>query len=81
MRVYRRISMRVLLARVSILSVCVLAVSAAPARGQSPTLTSVPSEAFLRSRPGTLRRKLPTRLAAQPNWNRCRPRSIDWKCA
>ena len=33
--------MRVLLARVSILSVCVLAVSAAPARGQSPTLTSV----------------------------------------
>ena len=34
--------MRVLLARVSILSVCVLAVSAAPARGQSPTLTSVP---------------------------------------
>ena len=33
--------MRVLLARVSILSVCVLAVLAAPARGQSPTLTSV----------------------------------------
>ena len=37
--------MRVLLARVSILSVCVLAVSAAPARGQSPTLTSVSSRA------------------------------------
>ncbi len=35
-------SMRVLLARVSILSVCVLAVSAAPARGQSTTLTSMP---------------------------------------
>ena len=34
--------MRVLLARLSILSVCVLAVSAAPARGQSPTLTSAP---------------------------------------
>ena len=33
--------MRVLLARVSILSVCALAVSAVPARGQSPTLTSV----------------------------------------
>jgi len=35
--------MRVLLARVSILSVCVLALSAAPARGQSPNLTSVSS--------------------------------------
>jgi hypothetical protein len=34
--------MRALLARVSLLSVCVLAVSAAPARGQSPTLTRVP---------------------------------------
>ena len=34
--------MRVLLTRISILSVCVLAVSAAPARGQSPTLASVP---------------------------------------
>ena len=44
MSVHRRISMRVLLARVSILSVCVLAVSAAPARGQSPTLTSATAE-------------------------------------
>ena len=35
-------SVRVFLARVSILSVCILAVSATPARGQSPTLTSVP---------------------------------------
>ncbi len=35
-------SMRVLLARAFILLVCVLAVSAAPARGQSPTRTSVP---------------------------------------
>ena len=35
--------MRVLLARVSILSVFVLAVSAVPARGQSPNLTSVSS--------------------------------------
>ena len=34
--------MRVLLARLSILSVCVLAVSAEPARGQSPGLTSAP---------------------------------------
>ena len=41
-RQLRRISVRVLLARVSILSVCVFAVAAAPARGQSPTLTSVP---------------------------------------
>ena len=41
MSVHRRVSIRVLLARVSILSVCVLAVSAAgPARGQSPNLTS-----------------------------------------
>jgi len=36
----RENSVRVLLARVSILSVCVLAVSAVPARGQSPNLTS-----------------------------------------
>ena len=35
--------MSVLLARVSILSVCVLAHSAAPARGQAPNLTSVSS--------------------------------------
>lgn len=42
MRVHRRISMGVLLARVSIVSVCVLAISAGPARGQSPTLASVP---------------------------------------
>ena len=35
-------SVRVFLARVFILSVCILAVSAAPARGQSPTLTSLP---------------------------------------
>ena len=34
--------MRVLLARLSTLSVCVLAVSAEPARGQSPDLTSAP---------------------------------------
>ena len=34
--------MRVCLARVFILSICILAVSAAPARGQSPTLTSLP---------------------------------------
>jgi hypothetical protein len=34
--------MRLLLARLSILSVCVLAISATPARGQSPTLASVP---------------------------------------
>ncbi len=34
--------MNVLLARLSILSVFVLAVAAAPARGQSPTVTSVP---------------------------------------
>jgi len=33
---------RVFLARVFILSICILAVSAKPARGQSPTLTSVP---------------------------------------
>jgi len=32
--------MRVLLAQVSILSICVIAVSATPACGQSPTLTS-----------------------------------------
>ena len=52
--------MRVLLARVSILSVCILAVSAAPARGQSPNLTSVSSARGAecrRSRPGTLRPK------------------------
>ena len=34
--------MRVFLARVFILSVCVLAVLAEPARGQSPGLTSAP---------------------------------------
>ena len=80
MRVHRRISLRVLLARVSILLVCVLAVSVPPARGQSSTLTAC-RRTFLRSRPGTLRRKLPTRLAAQPTWKRCSLRSSDWKCA
>jgi hypothetical protein len=34
--------MNVLLARLSILSVCVLAVAATPAHAQSPTVTSVP---------------------------------------
>ena len=38
-----RIPMRVLLDRVSFLSVCILALSAAPARGQAPNLTSVSS--------------------------------------
>ena len=42
MRVHRRISLRVLFARVSILLVCVLGVSVPPARGQSSTLNSVP---------------------------------------
>ena len=80
MRVHRRISLRVLFARVSILLVCVLGVSVPPARGQSSTLKAC-RRRFQRSKPGTLRRKLLTRLAAQPNWNKCSPRSIDWKCA
>ena len=42
MRVHRRISLRVLFARVCILLVCVLGVSVPSARGQSSTLNSVP---------------------------------------
>jgi hypothetical protein len=37
--------MRVLVARFSIMSLCVLAVSVGPARGQSPSLMSIPSPA------------------------------------
>ena len=61
MRVHRRISLRVLFARVSILSVCVLAVSAPPARGQSSTLNERAAERSCGQEPGTLRRKLPRR--------------------
>ena len=58
--------MRVLLARVSILSVCVLAVSAAPARGQSPTLSERAAERSCGQDRGRSDESCRTRLAAQP---------------
>ena len=69
--------MRVLLARASILSVCVLAVLAATTRGQSPTLTNVPpgagaSHNIPAVKTGDARdESCRTTLASHPSWKRC----------